>query len=92
MAKRTGVQLMPAGTVINYDSGRGYGFIRLDDIRGADVFVHANHLANREFLKTGERVSFEIVTDDRRGKSRADRVRVMERPSVGFLPIPVQRA
>jgi cold shock CspA family protein len=68
---------MTTGTVINYDSGRGYGFIRLDDIRAADVFVHANHLAGREFLKAGERVSFEIVTDDRRGKPRADKVRVL---------------
>jgi CspA family cold shock protein len=68
---------MPTGLVTNYDVARGYGFIRPDDIRAADVFVHANHLAGRDFLKAGERVSFEVVTDERRGKLRADRVRVI---------------
>jgi cold shock CspA family protein len=69
---------MPTGLVINFDPARGFGFIRQDEIRGADIFVHASHLANREYLKTGERVSFEIITDDRRGKPRADRVRVID--------------
>ncbi|WMT78862.1 cold shock domain-containing protein [Bradyrhizobium sp. Ash2021] len=68
---------MPTGIVTNYDGNRGYGFIRPDDIRAADLFVHAKHLANRDGLRVGERVSFEVVDDERHGKPRADRVRVL---------------
>jgi CspA family cold shock protein len=57
--------------------GEGFGFIIPDD-GGADVFVHANHLVNAEFLRKDQRVSFEIVNDERRGKPRADQVRALE--------------
>jgi cold shock protein len=67
---------MPIGKVAHYDEGRGFGFIVPDD-GGADVFVHANYLTNADFLRKDQRVSFEVVTDDRRGKPRADRVRVL---------------
>jgi cold shock CspA family protein len=39
--------------------------------------VHASHISNRDALKTGDRVSFELVTDAGRRKPRADRVRVL---------------
>jgi CspA family cold shock protein len=68
---------MPIGKVSYYDDGRGFGFIVPDD-RGADVFVHANYLVNAGLLKKGQAVAFEIVMDDRRGKPRADRVRVID--------------
>jgi CspA family cold shock protein len=67
---------MPIGKVSYYDAGRGFGFIIPDD-GGADVFVHANYLTNADFLKKDQRVSFEVVNDDRRGKPRADKVRVI---------------
>jgi CspA family cold shock protein len=67
---------MSIGTVSYYDDGRGFGFIIPDD-GGADVFVHANYLVNADFLRKDQRVSFEVVNDDRRGKPRADKVRVI---------------
>jgi cold shock protein len=68
---------MPIGKVSHYDEARGFGFIVRDD-GGADVFCHANHLVNADLLKKDQRFSFEIVMDDRRGKPRADQVRVMD--------------
>ena len=67
---------MPSGKVAHYDEGRGFGFIVPDDA-GADVFVHANYIVNADFLRKDQRVSFEVVSDDRRGKPRADRVMVV---------------
>jgi CspA family cold shock protein len=64
------------GRVSHYDEGRGFGFIIPDD-GGTDVFMHANYLANVDTLKKDQRVSFEVVNDDRRGKPRADKVRVL---------------
>jgi len=66
---------MPIGKVSFYDDARAFGFIIPDD-GGADVFVHAKYLVNADFLKKDQRVSFELVHDDRRGKLRADQVRV----------------
>jgi cold shock protein len=67
---------MPLGTVTNYIEERGFGFIAPDG-DGAEIFVHVSHIANADALKKDQRVSFDIVTDDRRGKPRADRVRVI---------------
>jgi CspA family cold shock protein len=67
---------MAFGTVVGFKDGNGYGFIRPDD-GGGDVFVHVRDVANADKLNQGQRVSFEIVNDERRGKPRADRVRVI---------------
>jgi CspA family cold shock protein len=67
---------MPIGKIAHYDEARGFGFIIPDD-GGADVFVHANHLVNAELLQKNQRVSFEVVNDERRGKPRADQVRAI---------------
>jgi CspA family cold shock protein len=67
---------MPIGKVSFYDDARAFGFIIPDD-GGADVFVHANYIVNADLLKSDQRVSFEVVNDDRRNKPRADNVRVI---------------
>jgi cold shock protein len=67
---------MPIGKVSYYDDGKGFGFIVPDD-GGADVFVHKNYIVNADVLRKDQRVSFEVVNDDRRGKPRADKVRVI---------------
>ena len=67
---------MAQGVVVGFKDDRGFGFIRPDD-GGGDIFVHARNIANADKLNQGQRVSFEIVTDDRRNKPRADRVRVI---------------
>lgn len=67
---------MSTGTVTNYFEDRGFGFIAPDG-GDAEVFVHVSHIANADALKKDKRVSFDIVTDDRRNRPRADRVRVI---------------
>jgi CspA family cold shock protein len=67
---------MPIGTVAHYADDRGFGFIAPDG-GGADVFVHARDLVNADALRKDQRVAFEIVTDDRKNKPRADRVRML---------------
>jgi cold shock protein len=68
---------MPIGKVSFYNDARAFGFIVRDD-GGPDVFAHAKHIVNAALLKKDQRVSFEVVHDDRRGKPRADKVRVMD--------------
>ena len=67
---------MSTGRISHYDEARGFGFI-IPDEGGADVFVHANYIVNADFLRKDQMVSFEVVNDDRRGKRRADNVRVI---------------
>ena len=67
---------MAQGVVVGFKDDRGFGFIRPDG-GGGDVFVHARDIANADKLNQGQRVSFEIIMDDKRGKQRADRVRVL---------------
>jgi CspA family cold shock protein len=67
---------MASGIVVGFNDDRGFGFIRPSG-GGADIFVHARDIANADKLNQGQRVSFEIVTDEKRGKLRADRVRVI---------------
>jgi cold shock CspA family protein len=57
---------MASGIVVGFHDDRGFGFIRPDGGAG-DVFVHARNIANADKLNQGQRVSFEVVTDDRRG-------------------------
>jgi CspA family cold shock protein len=68
---------MPTGKVSFYDESRGFGFITPDD-GGADIFGHAKYILNAPALKRDQRVSFEIVMDDLRGKPRADRIRLLD--------------
>jgi len=63
---------MTTGTVKWYNETKGYGFIQPDS-GGKDVFVHATALerAGLRGLREGEKVSFEVVTDQRTGKVSA---------------------
>jgi cold shock protein len=68
---------MPTGRISHYNAVRRFGFIIRDD-GGTDLFVHAKHITNADMLRKDQRVSFEVVHDDRRGKLRADSVRVLD--------------
>jgi cold shock CspA family protein len=60
-------QVRVTGRIVRFDDVRGYGFIS-PDIGGDDVFLHANDLElERELVRPGARVSFE-VEDGPRGK------------------------
>ena len=68
---------MATGTVKWFNGQKGYGFIQPDD-SGNDVFVHISAVerAGLSDLKEGQRISFEIKADPKRGKSGAENLRV----------------
>ena len=63
---------MAEGTVKFFNHSRGFGFIEPTD-GGADVFVHVTAVerSGMAALTEGQKVSFEIETDSRSGKSNA---------------------
>ncbi len=52
------------GVVANYDSGRGWGFLRRDGGDYRDIFVHVRELekAGIASLSRGDRVAFDVET------------------------------
>ncbi len=68
---------MNMGVVKWYNSQKGYGFIQPDD-GGKDVFVHVSALerAGLRGLVEGQKVSFEIQTDRRTGKTSAGNLQI----------------
>ena len=64
---------MTQGTVKWFNSQKGFGFIQPDD-GSKDVFVHISAVerAGMQSLNEGQKVSFEVVSDRRTGKSSAE--------------------
>lgn len=61
-----------AGTVVKW-LDRGFGFISPDDGSG-DIFCHSSGLQNqseRDFLNTGEKVTYDLEEDERSNRMRA---------------------
>ena len=63
---------MSTGTVKWYNETKGYGFIQPDD-GGKDVFVHATALerAGLRGLREGQKITYELQTDQRTGRTTA---------------------
>lgn len=63
---------MATGTVKWFNTQKGYGFIQPDE-GGKDVFVHISAVERAGIppLNDGQKISYEIVTDKRTGKSSA---------------------
>lgn len=63
---------MNTGKVKWYNETKGYGFIQ-PDAGGNDVFVHATALerAGMRGLREGQKVSYDLHTDQRTGKVSA---------------------
>jgi CspA family cold shock protein len=63
---------MATGTVKFFDARRGFGFI-VQDGGGPDVFVHISAVerAGMSNLAEGQKLSFDIQADPRKGKSSA---------------------
>ena len=68
---------MQTGTVKWFNAQKGFGFIQPAS-GGPDVFVHISAVerAGMSGLNEGQKISYEIVTDRRNGKSSADRLQV----------------
>ncbi len=66
---------MQTGTVKWFNAQKGFGFIEPSS-GGPDVFVHISAVerAGMNGLKEGQKISYEIVTDRRNGKSSADKL------------------
>jgi cold shock protein len=69
---------MAQGTVKWFNQQKGFGFIQPDD-GSQDVFMHISAVerAGMGSVREGQKVSFEIVADRRRGKSSAENLRAV---------------
>ena len=67
---------MATGTVKFFNSQKGFGFI-VQDGGGPDVFVHISAVerAGMSTLREGQKVSYDLVSDQRSGKMSADNLK-----------------
>jgi cold shock protein len=69
---------MAEGTVKWFNTQKGYGFIQPAS-GGSDVFVHISAVerAGMKGLNEGQKVSYELATDRRTGKTSADQLKTV---------------
>lgn len=69
---------MAVGTVKWFNSTKGFGFIQ-PEAGGQDVFVHisAVHRSGLGELTEGQKISYEVVNDPKRGKSSAEHLKAV---------------
>jgi CspA family cold shock protein len=69
---------MQTGTVKWYNASKGFGFIQPDD-GSKDAFVHISAVerAGLHGLNEGQKVEFELVTDQRSGKLSAENLKAV---------------
>lgn len=69
---------MATGTVKFFNPTKGFGFITPDD-GSPDVFVHISAVerSGMRGLADGQKVSFDVVMDPRKGKTNADNLRAV---------------
>jgi len=69
---------MPSGTVKKLVRDRGFGFIQTEGAApaGADLFFHRSDVGGTGFdaLREGQKVAYELGTDERRGTPKALKV------------------
>jgi cold shock protein len=67
---------MATGTVKWFNPDKGFGFIQPDS-GGPDVFVHISAVqrSGMNDLAEGQKVSFDVVNDPRKGKASADNLK-----------------
>jgi CspA family cold shock protein len=68
---------MIQGTVKFFNADKGFGFIQPDN-GGSDVFVHISAVerAGMSTIVEGQKFSFEVVKNQRNGKSAAESLRL----------------
>lgn len=64
---------MTTGTVKFFNATKGFGFITPED-GSTDVFVHISAVerAGMRTIIEGQKLSFDVVRDERKGKSAAE--------------------
>ncbi len=69
---------MTIGTVKFFNTQKGFGFIAPEG-GASDVFVHISAVeqAGMTTLHEGQRVSFDVVTDPKRGKTNAQNLKAV---------------
>ncbi len=69
---------MATGTVKWFNDQKGYGFIKPDD-GGKDIFVHISAVekSGMRTLAENQAISYELHTDDRRGKTSAVELKIL---------------
>ena len=69
---------MSTGTVKWFNIQKGFGFIQPDG-GGKDVFVHISAVERSGMmtLNEGQQISYELVTDRKRGKTSAEQLRAI---------------
>jgi len=69
---------MATGTVKFFNTTKGFGFIQPDN-GSTDVFVHASAVerAGMRSLVEGQKVQYEVVKDQRSGKSSAEQLQAV---------------
>ena len=67
------------GTVKWFNDQKGYGFIQPEDGSG-DVFVHISAVegAGMRTLREGQKVSFDVQNDPKKGKSSAANLKAVD--------------
>lgn len=69
---------MSMGTVKWFNSSKGFGFIQPDN-GGKDAFVHISAVerAGLNHLVEGQKIEFDLVSDQRSGKQSAENLKTV---------------
>jgi len=70
---------MTTGTVKWFNLQKGFGFIQPDD-GGKDAFVHISAVerAGISDLREGQKLDFELVSDQKSGKMAAENLKLLD--------------
>ena len=70
---------MTTGTVKSFNLQKGFGFIAPDD-GGKDAFVHISAMerAGINQLREGQKLRFELVSDQKSGKMSAESLEILD--------------
>jgi CspA family cold shock protein len=83
---------MASGKILQFDPGRGYGFVAADD-GGEDVFLHASVFdGDPGELTPGTALEFQVMAGDRGRKAFAVRFAADKPSAQGNMALPSQAA